>query len=463
MGRVTFFGASGCVTGSCTHLQWGDTRVLVDCGMFQGDEELEQRNWDPFPFPVQEIDAVVLTHAHLDHTGLLPKLVRRGYSGPIYCTKASRPLIALVLLDAGKIQEEQARYAARKKYSRHKDPKPLYTEDDSRQVLKQIRTMPFNQELDLLPGIRVRYRRAGHLLGAANVSITAKGSDGERRTWLFSGDVGRYGVPILKDPVSPEVDADALVLESTYGDRRHDESDPKEGLWKIIQETFARGGMVIVPAFALGRSQEVLYYMAELVEEGKLDPNDVFLDSPMAIKATHAYDQAVSEHDEDLQELDDVIDPLAGGPFGHASSVSQSKALNERREPAVIVASSGMATGGRVVHHLIHRLPDPRNSIVFVGYQAYGTRGRSLLEGTETVGIHGRRVPVKAQIHSIQGLSAHGDCDELLRWANGLPSQPRRLFLNHGEDPSRKALAAILEDEGWPRPSLPLTGDSFPW
>jgi len=431
--------------------------------MYQGGKELQQRNWQPFPFKPNEIDAVVLTHAHLDHTGLLPKLVRQGFTGPVYCTKPSRGLASLVLLDAGKIQEEQARYAARKKYSRHKDPKPLYTGDDARRVLKLLQPTPFDKDLEILPGIHIRYGRAGHLLGAAHISITAKNSSGERRTWLFSGDVGRYGVPILKDPEPPAIAPSTMVLESTYGDRLHKEVDPKDGLWDIIRSTFARRGVVIVPAFALGRSQEILYYMAELVEEGKLDPNVVFLDSPMAIKATKIYDNAVGEHDEELQELDDVIDPLSGDPFQHSTTVSQSKALNKRKGPAVVVASSGMATAGRVVHHLIRRLPEERNSVVLVGYQAAGTRGRALLNGAETVGIHRQRIPVRAQIHSVSGLSAHADQKELLTWCQGIPERPERIFLNHGEDPERQALGAIMEDEGWARPDLPLSGDSVPW
>ncbi|MCB1032384.1 MAG: MBL fold metallo-hydrolase [Acidobacteria bacterium] len=463
MGKVTFYGACGCVTGSCTHLRWGDTQILVDCGMYQGSDELDQRNWDPFEFTPSDLDAVVLTHAHLDHSGLLPKLAARGFTGPIYCTRPSRGLVSLILLDAGKIQEEQARYALKKGYSRYKDPKPLYTSEDANEALKLVQPLPFDQEREILPGIRICYRRAGHLLGAANVSITAKGSDGERRTWLFSGDVGRYGVPILKDPVSPDLVPDALLLESTYGDRLHEESNPKEELNKIIQETFARRGTVVIPAFALGRSQEMLYYLAELATEGQIDPATVFLDSPMAVKATRVYDAAVGEHDEELQELDDLVDPLAKDVFQHCSTVSQSKALNSRRQPAVIISASGMATAGRVVHHLAHHLPDERASVVLVGYQASGTRGRALQDGADTVSIHGRRVRVRAQIHTLAGLSAHADRRELRRWCAGLPGKARRLFLNHGEENARKALAAVLEEDGWPRAVLPFLGDSVPW
>jgi len=466
MPSVTFYGACGVVTGSCTHLDWGGHRALVDCGLYQGGEELEMRNWNPFPFRPSELGAVVDTHAHLDHTGLLPRLVAQGFAGPIYCTRASRGLISLVLLDAGQLQEEEVRYARRKGYSSHPNPEALYTEEDARRVLKLLQPLPFHEEHDLFPGVRLRFVRAGHLLGAASVEITAKGADGERRTWCFSGDVGRYNVPILKDPEPPPVAPAALLLESTYGDRRHPREDAAEALGAIIAETYARGGVVIIPAFALGRTQEILYHLSHLADQGRLDPATVFLDSPMAIDATGIYERAEAEHDEELAALvaDPLTDPLADGRFTRSRSVAQSKILNGRKEPAVIVAGSGMANGGRVVHHLIQRLGDARNAVVFAGFQAAGTRGRALLEGAETVAIQGQTVAVKAHIHQLQSLSAHADCEKLLRWCRALPAPPERVFLNHGEDPPRKALAAALAAEpGWPRPHLPLTGEPVPW
>lgn len=462
MPSVTFYGACGVVTGSCTHLQWGENQALVDCGLYQGGEELEARNRRPFPFRPSELGAVVITHAHLDHTGLLPRLVAQGYSGPIYCTGPSRGLISLVLRDAGQLQEEEARYARRKGYSRHPDPEALYTEEDARAVLKLLEPLPFHEDRDLFPGVRLRFVRAGHLLGAASVEITAKGADGERRTWCFSGDIGRYGVPILKDPEPLDTEPAALLLESTYGDRRHTQEDTAQALGTIIEETFARGGTVIIPAFALGRTQDVLYYLSALVDAGRLDPAAVFLDSPMAIEATQLYDRAESEHDDELGAL--AHNPLHAGRFNQVRTVSQSQALNTRGQSAVIVAASGMANGGRVVHHLLHRLADPRSTVIFVGYQAAGTRGRALVDGCETVAVHGQTVWVKAKILQLQSLSAHGDRDELLRWCRALPAAPRRIFLNHGEDPPRKALAAAIAEElGWPQPVLPLTGDSVPW
>ncbi len=464
MAEVTFSGACGTVTGSCTLLSWGDTTVLVDCGLYQGDDETEQLNWKHFGFPAHKLDAVVLTHAHLDHTGRLPKLVAEGFDGPIYCSRASRGLVSLILQDSGHLQEEQARYAAKKGYSRHRSPKPLYTAKDARATLKKIEPLRFDERHDIAPGITVRYRRSGHLLGAGSIEIRGKDSKGERRTWLFSGDVGRYGVPILKDPEPSLDEPDALVLESTYGDRDHRETDPEAEFRSAIAAVFGRGGTVVIPAFALGRTQEVLYHLSALVDDGVLDPDVVFLDSPMAIKATDLYRRAKTEHDRELAELvERQMSGLNPDRFNYCRSVEQSKALNRRRQPAVIVAASGMATGGRVVHHLKRLLPRRRHAVIFVGYQAGGTRGRALLNGARTVAIHGEVIPVKAEIRSLHGLSAHADQEELLRWCDALPAKPKRVFLNHGEDPARKALAATLDARGFPRPILPFSGESFRW
>ena len=464
MAQVTFVGAYGTVTGSCTLLDFGPKRLLVDCGQYQGGDELEARNWQPFPFQPSQVDGVLLTHAHLDHTGLLPRLVAAGFTGPIWCTRATRPLARLVLEDAAELQEEEARYAAKKGYSRHAEPRPLFDRHDAEAAIQRLETIRFHDPFEPFPGLRARWFRAGHLLGAASIELAAKGSDGQRRRWLFSGDVGRYDAPILVDPEPPEEAPDTVLLESTYGDRRHDHGDPVEALAAIIDRTFARGGSVLIPAFALGRTQDVLYHLSSLVDAGRLDESSVFLDSPMAIRATEIYRQATPEFDEELRErIANHDNPLAADRFGRCRSVDDSKRLNDRKEPAVIVAASGMATGGRIVHHLAHRLPDARTAVVFVGYQAAGTRGRAMLNGAQTVSIHGRRIDVHAEIVSIGGLSAHGDVDELLRWARALPAAPRRVFLNHGEDPSRKALAAALTELGWPRPELPLAGSGAPW
>lgn len=464
MPQITFLGACGTVTGSSALLEIAGARILVDCGLFQGGEEIEARNRKPFPFRPAEIDAVVVTHAHLDHVGLLPKLVAEGFSGPIWCTPPTRPLAGLVLEDAAELQEEAARYARKKGYSRHKDPTPLYTSRDARRARELMSAAPFHEPFELRPGLTVRFFRAGHLLGAASVEISAKDGRGERRRWLFSGDVGRYDAPILHDPEPPSDPPDALLLESTYGDRDHPPEDTGERLGEIIARTFARGGCVLIPAFALGRTQDLLFELTDLVERGKLDPSTVYLDSPMAIRATEIYRQALPEHDEETVALTRrKLNPLAADRFQRARTVDESKAINARRESAVIVASSGMANGGRIVHHLAQRLPDPRNTVIFVGYQAAGTRGRALVDGAQTVSIHGRPIDSRAEIVRLTGLSAHADRDELLRWCAALPGAPSRIFLNHGEDPARKALAAALEAKGWPRPELPLSGDRFDW
>lgn len=464
MADVRFLGACGTVTGSATLLSWGEARFVVDFGLYQGDEETKQHNRRELAFSPHELDAVVLTHAHLDHTGLLPRLSAAGFEGPIYCSKASRGLVSLILEDAGQLQEEAAHYARKKGYSRWPEPKPLYTSADARRTLRQLTPIPFGEEREICPGIRFRYHRAGHLLGAASIAIRAKDSDGTPRRWLFSGDVGRYDVPILKDPEPPDEPVDALVLESTYGDRDHDRSEPEEGFRRIIHKVFDRRGFVIIPAFALGRTQEVLYHLSALVDDGDLDPDDIFLDSPMALAATELYARATAEHDDELAELVRAdASPLGGERFQRCRSVEQSKALNQREKPAVIVAASGMATGGRVVHHLKRRLGDPRNAVVFVGYQAAGTRGRALVNGAHYVAIHGEQVPVRAEIQILHGLSAHADRGELLRWCDSLAGPPGRIFLNHGEDPARKALAAALEAKGWPRPALPAVGTRVPF
>lgn len=464
MAQVTFVGACGTVTGSCTLVDFGERRLLVDCGLFQGDEALEQLNWRPFPFDAARLDGVLLTHAHLDHLGLLPRLADAGFQGPIWCTRPTRPLAQIVLADAGELQEEAARYAARKGYSRHPAPRPLYDRRDAEAAIRRLEPVPFLEPLDLFPGVRARFLRSGHLLGAASVELTAKGADGERRRWLFSGDVGRYDAPILHDPEPPTDAPDALLLESTYGDRDHEPGDSERALGQTIERIFARGGSVVIPAFALGRTQDLLFHLTRLVDAGRLDEDAVFLDSPMALRATEVYRQAAPEFDDELRGMVQAgRNPLATDRFHRCRTVEDSKALNDRVQPAVIVASSGMANGGRVVHHLARRLPDPRHAVLFVGYQAAGTRGRAMLDGAQTISIHGRRIDVRAEIVNLRGLSAHAGASELVRWCRALPAPPRRIFLNHGEDAARKALAATLAELGLPRPELPLAGATAPW
>ena len=464
MTDVTFLGACGTVTGSMTLLTIGERRLLVDCGMFQGGLDLEQRNREPFPFEPKDLDAVVLTHAHLDHSGRLPLLALRGYRGPIYCSKPTRGLTSLVLRDSAKLQEEEASFARRKGFSRHDDPQPLYRDEDARQVLKQIQRVAFDEAFEPLPGVSVRLRRAGHLLGAASVELAAKGSDGERHRWCFSGDVGRYGVPILHDPEPPLDFPETVLLESTYGDRLHPQGDAEAALGEAIATTFARGGVVLIPAFALGRSQDLLYHLARLADAGKLPADRVFLDSPMALSATDLYKDFPAEHDEDLAALVEADkSPFAAERFSRCRTREESQALN-RREQIVVIAGSGMANGGRILHHLQHRLSDPRNMVLIVGFQAAGTRGRALLDGAQLLSINGQPVPVRAEVRRLEMLSAHADRDELLRWARALPAPPRRVFLNHGEDAPRAALARALQTElGWPLAELPAHGQRVPF
>jgi metallo-beta-lactamase family protein len=459
MNEVTFLGAAGVVTGSCTHLALEGRALLVDCGMYQGGDDLNRRNRAPFAFDAAKLDGVLLTHGHLDHSGLLPRLVAAGFRGPIFCSTASRAVTALILQDAGEIQEEEARFARRERYSRHRDPRPLYTLEDARRAIQVLRPIAFDKAQELFPGISVRFRRAGHLLGAASIEVTTTARGGPARTWCFSGDVGRYDVPILHDPQPPMAEPAALVLESTYGDRAHSKQDPLDGLRAAVRRVFDRGGVLVIPSFALGRAQDLLYYLSRLADEGVLAARQIALDSPMALDATRLYDVAHSEHDEEMEELERANeDPLARGAFMPIRTVNESKALNAHRGPLVIVASSGMATGGRVVHHLKQRLPDPRNAVLFPGFQAAGTRGRALVEGADVVAIHGRQVEVRAEIIALPGLSAHADRQELLRWCQALPAPPDRIFLNHGEDPARKALAAAIAGMGWPQPELPISG-----
>lgn len=445
---IKFLGGAGSVTGSRYLIDIGRFEFLVDCGLFQGRRELRERNWDKFPMPLDEMEAIVLTHAHLDHIGSLPRVVKQGFKGPIYCTEATAELAKILLLDSGKLQEEEAEYAKKKGYSRHNDPQPLYTQEDAEAVFPMFVPIPFGKAFSIHDSVDVTFYHAGHILGASIVKIKIKG-ESQTKTLVFSGDLGRYHDPILFPPtLIPK--ADAIWIESTYGDRIQPPVKPSEELASAILDTFDRGGLVIIPAFSVGRTQLVMYFLFQLMEKGKIPKVPIFLDSPMAINATKLYQDFYKDH-----KLNAVLDEPDYNPFKHPQlhyyqKQEQSKTLNDFRGNAIILSASGMATGGRVVHHLYNRLPYKQNGVIFVGYQAEGTRGRRLVDGEPQIQIYGNSVPVKAKIYSINGLSAHADQDELIEWAEGFTEKPKLAFVIHGEKEASAVLAKKLHDElGW--------------
>lgn len=442
MPSLTFLGAARTVTGSKHLLEVDGRRILFDCGLFQGLKELRQRNWAPMPVPPDTIDAVVLTHAHIDHSGWLPRLVSQGFTGQIYCTGGTHDLCRLVLPDAGHLQEEDAKFANKRGFSKHSPALPLFTEADAHEALTRFKPQPFKKKIGIVPGIEIEFINAGHLLGSSYVLVTRQGRSGGRI--LFGGDLGRYARPILPDP-SPGVEADVLLLESTYGDRAHPADDDGEALARIITETIARRGKVIVPAFAIGRVEEMLYWLFKLEDQGRLAKLPIYVDSPMAIKGIEYYSSRTDELDADIAAMRRKLPR-----FTSINSAHESKALVENDNPAVIIASSGMATGGRVVHHLFAGLPDPRNTVLFVGFQAAGTRGRILVDGAQHVKMFGQYVPVHARIEKLEGMSAHADAGEILRWLRTFPRAPKTTYLVHGEVVPQDALKARISKElGW--------------
>jgi len=433
------------VTGSKYLLDHGGTRVLVDCGLFQGLKELRARNWEEFPIPPASIHAVVLTHAHLDHVGYLPRLVARGFRGRVFCTSGTMDLCRLVLPDSARIQEEDARQANKHGYSRHDPALPLYTEVEAQRALTMLQPMGYERSIDVAPGIAVEFLPAGHLLGSAFAVVRLQNGP----VILFGGDLGRYGRPVLPDP-APAVQADIVLVESTYGDRDHQQDDNGESLAEVIRDTAGRGGKLIVPAFAIGRVEELLYWVRRLERERRIPVLPVYVDSPMATEALRHYTARVGELDPDMQPTRKDVSTFATARFQTIASPQQSKELTASRRSAIVISSSGMATGGRVLHHMAAALPDARNTVLFVGYQAAGTRGRSLVDGVHEVKIHGQLVAVNARITRNDSMSAHADRNEIVRWLETLPSAPRRLCLVHGEPGPMDALKArIVERFGW--------------
>jgi metallo-beta-lactamase family protein len=452
---ITFLGGTDTVTGSKFLIEAGGDSVLVDCGMFQGSREVKDLNWrDPFDggdLPRE----ILLTHAHIDHAGYLPRLVGTyGYAGPVLCTSATADLLAVMLPDSAKLQEETAEYANKAKYSRHDPALPLYTMEDAAAALELLRPVGYHEWVEV-PGGRARFSFAGHILGSAHIAVESEG-----RRVVFSGDVGRWDVPVLKDP-EPPVAADLLVLESTYGGRLHSEPlvDPGDLLADAVRRVVDRGGVMVIPAFSVGRTQEILYRLRELEGAGRIPVLPVFLDSPMAIDATEVYRRHHEEHDLEVKALEAAgTNPLRPARLQYSHTVEDSKRLNGLREPAIIISASGMATGGRVPHHLKRRLPYPEHLVCFVGYQAEGTLGRLLVDGADRVRIHGEEIEVRAEVMRLEAFSAHADESELLRWVD--EAVPERIALVHGEQDARAALAAALADAHGCEIVLPSLGDT---
>jgi metallo-beta-lactamase family protein len=440
MATLRFLGACGTVTGSKYLLEAGARRFLFDCGVFQGSRELKQSNWSAPAFDPKSIDAVVLTHAHIDHTGYLPRLGKLGYGGPVYVTPPTSGLLDYLLPDAAHLHEEDARYANRIGYSTHKPALPFFDSNEARRALELLRPVPFHERTELAAGVAFTFRRVGHILGAAFIEVEVEG-----RRLVFSGDVGQRNVPILKDPEQPG-SADYLLLESTYGDRLHPSGSPREELGRAVAEVVGRRGVLLIPAFAVGRAQDVLYHLRSLQREGTI-PADlpIYVDSPMAVSAVDLYCSALSEHDVEMTKLQDEGECPITGPSVHlVRDRVESKALNDRGGPMIILSASGMLTGGRILHHLKRRLPDPGTTLLFVGFQAEGTLGRRILEGAHEVRIHGETVPVRAEVRDVPALSAHADQKGLIEWSGGIASAPRAVYLVHGEPPERESLAAAL-------------------
>lgn len=439
--KLKFLGATGTVTGSKYLLTSGGHKILVDCGLFQGYKELRLRNRDRFPVPPEEIDAVVLTHAHLDHSGYLPLLVKNGFTGKIYCSGATYDLCKILLPDSGHLLEEEANYANRHGFAKHAPALPLYSEADAVRALRHFEPVPFGERFTIAGKLQGELNLAGHILGAAIVTVR-----GDGKTIVFSGDLGRPNDPIMVAPTAI-AEADYLVVESTYGDQRHDPADPLVLLGKTIRDTAGKGGVTIIPSFAVGRAQSLLYDLHRLKEKGQIPAHvPVYLNSPMAADATAMYQKHLSIH---------RLSHAQCYAMRHAAkivnSVEESIALNERQVPMVIVAASGMATGGRVLHHLKAFASDPRNTILFAGFQAGGTRGALMIAGAESIKIHGQYVPLRAHVSQIGNLSAHADADEILGWLSHFKRRPRRTFITHGEPAAADALRFRMQEElDWP-------------
>jgi len=433
--KITFLGATGTVTGSKYLVSTENYKIMVDCGLFQGLKQLRLKNWKPLPIDPASVDAVVLTHAHIDHTGYLPLLVKNGFQGKVYCSVATRDLCEILLPDSAFLQEEEARYANKRGYSKHNPALPLYTQEDAERALKLLEPVRFGEEIEVADRVKIRLMPAGHILGAALVYLSAEG-----KTILFSGDLGRMNDPLMLPP-SIVREADYLVLESTYGNRLHEEGEPEAKLASIINRTYARGGILVVPVFAVGRAQELLYHIQKLKDERRIPDIPVYLNSPMAVDATEIFVNHC-----DLHKLSPEQCKMVANSARMVNSVEESQSLNTINHPVIILSASGMASGGRVVHHIKAFGPDPRNTILFAGYQAAGTRGAAMLDGAESVKIHGEYVPINAEVAQISNLSAHADYNEIMEWLNHFERPPTMTFIVHGEPVAADAMRHRIEE-----------------
>lgn len=449
MPGLTFLGAAGGVSGSRHLVDAAGGRVLIDCGLFQGEKNLRDKNWDRFPVRPDSINAVVLTHGHIDHSGYLPRLAREGFAGPIYTSPATADLLGLLLYDSAKCQAEDALYANRKGFSKHSPALPLYEEQDVDRVLRLVRPHARESWFSPASGIRCRFHEAGHMLGSSFIEMeAAREQGGSPVRIVFSGDVGRFDAPLYKDPISPP-NCDYLVCESTYGDRDHTPSRPLDELEKVTNEAIRRGGMMLVASFAIGRCQQLVYLLRTLMAAGRVPETPIWVDSPMAVGAMEVFRKHRNEHDFSEAKMQGVAESLASPFVRMAKTADESKAINGHHGAGIVIASSGMMNGGRILHHLARRLPDPKTTVLVAGYQAKGTRGRSLIEGAEFLRIHGRDVPVRAVVRKVDALSGHADRHELDRWLGSMAA-PRRTFLVHGEPPAAAALAEFIRSRrGW--------------
>jgi metallo-beta-lactamase family protein len=451
MAKLTFLGAAGCVTGSKYLVEAAGKRLLMDCGLFQGTADLKQRNWSSLPVDPKTFDYTMLTHAHLDHTGWLPVLVRSGFDKTIFANSSTIELTTILLKDSGHLQEEETADAIKNKWSKHARPEPLYTSDDVDPVLRLLKPMPRTGGFDISPEFHVESFDAGHILGSSSLELTIT-ENGKKIVVVFSGDIGRYDQPILNDPVTPtSKQIDALLCESTYGDREHESGDPAAMLEDVVNRVSKRGGSIVMPAFAVGRTQTFMFYLRQLEDQQKIPKLPVYVDSPMALRATDLYLKHKEDHDMEFSKLEQGSgDPLNVHNFHLTRSVEQSKQINNVKTPCIIISASGMVTGGRVLHHLAQRLGDARNAVILGGFQAEGTRGRALQEGAKTLTLFGKPVPVMAEIIEMGQFSAHAGKSELLRWLVALQVAPKQTYLTHGEPAAAQSLQQAI-------------GQKFPW